>query len=122
MTTRPRSHPGFDALVDCVVRELDGHGITLTPLLVHDELRAMLRLPESAGGLPESERLDLLGPQARRRLADRLRARLRLPDLASGPSAPGPSAPGPTAPDPDAEPEREPCQVVELAERRHRDR
>ncbi|ROR91900.1 hypothetical protein [Nocardioides aurantiacus] len=122
MTPRARSHAGFDALVDCVVRELDGHGITLTPALVHDELRGMLRRPESAGGLPESERLDLLGPQACRRLADRLRARLRLPDLGS--STPGTEAGADPDADPDtgADTDAEPCQVVDLAERRHRER
>lgn len=115
MTSRQRSHPGFDALVACVVRELEGHGLTLTPELVHDELRLLLRRPESEGGLPERERLDLLGPQACERLADRIREQLRLPDLA-GPAG---ASPGPSTAPGAAEPEDgEPCPVVDLDERR----
>lgn len=115
MTSRQRSHPGFDALVACIVRELEGHGLTLTPELVHDELRLLLRRPESEGGLPERERLDLLGPQACERLADRIREQLRLPDLTSPRGAsPGPSA----APGADEPEDGEPCPVVDLDERR----
>lgn len=115
MTSRQRSHPGFDALVACVVRELKGHGLTLTPELVHDELRLLLRRPESQGGLPERERLDLLGPQACQRLADRLREQLRLPDLTRPRGAlPEPSV----APDAGEAGDGVPCPVVDLDERR----
>lgn len=115
MTSRQRSHPGFYALVACVVRELEGHGLTLTPELVHDELRLLLRRPESEGGLPERERLDLLGPQACERLAERIREQLRLPDL----TGPRDALPRPTV-EPDAvEPEDgRPCPVVDLDEHR----
>ena len=114
MTDRQRSHPGFDALVACVVRELERHGLTLTPELVHDELRLLLRRPESEGGLPERERLDLLGPQACERLADRIREQLRLPDL----TGPRDAAEPRVAPDAAAPDDGEPCPVVDLDEHR----
>ena len=111
------SHPGFDALVTDVVEELDRHGLTLSAELVRDELRLLLRTPVEAGGLRGGDPLDLLGRDARRRIADRLRRRLHLPDLA-------PTSPECTTPEPepsdgtDGAPDREPCPVVDLAPRR----
>lgn len=130
MSPRPRAHPGFDALVDCVVRELDQCGLTLTTELVHDELRLLLRSARGGGGLPEDERWYLLGPESCHRLAEQLRRQLHLPELPRRsdpqhrvsdhlPDREGTGA-RPRHGEPDAS-DPEPCPVVDLDEWRRRE-